>query len=82
MPAAPERLLVVDDTPTALEILTRTLRACGYEVAAAASVAEAVRAIEAGRSTWCSPTTACPGRAAWTSCGTCARTSRASAWSW
>jgi two-component system response regulator HydG len=48
MPAAPERLLVVDDTPTALEILTRTLSACGYAVTAAASVAEAVRALEAG----------------------------------
>ncbi len=48
MPGTPERLLVVDDTPTALEILTRTLRASGYEVAGAASVAEAVRALEAG----------------------------------
>ncbi len=48
MAAAPERLLVVDDTPTALEILTRTLGACGYAVISASSVAEAVRALEAG----------------------------------
>ena len=43
-----ERLLVVDDTPTALEILTRTLGACGYEAVGASSVTEAVRALEAG----------------------------------
>jgi two-component system response regulator HydG len=48
MPRSPERLLVVDDTPTALEILTRTLGACGYEAVGASSVAEAVRALEAG----------------------------------
>ncbi|MCX7030785.1 MAG: sigma-54 dependent transcriptional regulator [Spirochaetes bacterium] len=48
MPAVPERLLVVDDTPTALEILSRTLTACGYAVTSSASVAEAVRALEAG----------------------------------
>jgi DNA-binding NtrC family response regulator len=48
MSAAPERILVVDDTPTALEILTRTLGAYGYAVSAAASVADAVSALDAG----------------------------------
>jgi two-component system, NtrC family, response regulator HydG len=48
MPEVVERLLVVDDTPTALEILSRTLRAGGHEVVTAASVAEAVRALEDG----------------------------------
>ena len=48
MPARPERVLVVDDTPTALEILSRTLGACGFEVVTAASVAEATRVLAAG----------------------------------
>jgi DNA-binding NtrC family response regulator len=45
---AAERLLVVDDTPTALEILSRTLGASGYAVVSAASVAEATRALAQG----------------------------------
>ncbi|OHD69486.1 MAG: sigma-54-dependent Fis family transcriptional regulator [Spirochaetes bacterium RBG_13_68_11] len=48
MPGSPERLLVVDDTSTALEILTRTLGAYGYETVGASSVAQAVRALETG----------------------------------
>src|SRR3977135_4071313 len=41
---APARLLVVDDEPTILELLSGSLRLAGFEVVTAASGAEAVRA--------------------------------------
>jgi two-component system, OmpR family, response regulator len=47
VPAA--RLVVVDDEATILELLAGSLRFAGYEVVAAASGAEAVRAVAASR---------------------------------
>jgi len=47
--AAPARLLVVDDAPTILELLSGSLRLTGFEVMTAASGAEATRAVTSGR---------------------------------
>src|SRR6202041_1261333 len=46
---ASARLLVVDDEPTILELLSGSLRLAGFEVMTAASGAEAVRAAASGR---------------------------------
>ena len=43
------RLLVVDDEPTILELLSGSLRLAGFEVMTAASGGEAARAVAAGR---------------------------------
>ena len=45
----PARLLVVDDEPTILELLSGSLRLAGFEVMTAASGTEAVRAAASGR---------------------------------
>jgi two-component system, OmpR family, response regulator len=47
--AAPARLLVVDDEPTILELLSGSLRLAGFEVVTASSGAEAVRAAASSR---------------------------------
>jgi two-component system OmpR family response regulator len=47
--AMPARLLVVDDEPTILELLSGSLRLAGFEVMTAASGTEAVRAAASGR---------------------------------
>jgi two-component system OmpR family response regulator len=47
--AASARLLVVDDEPTILELLSGSLRLAGYEVVTAASGAEAVRVAASSR---------------------------------
>jgi len=47
--AAPARLLVVDDEPTILELLSGSLRLAGFEAMTAASGAEAARAVASGR---------------------------------
>ncbi len=47
--AVPARLLVVDDEPTILELLSGSLRLAGFEVMTAASGTEAVRAAASGR---------------------------------
>jgi two-component system OmpR family response regulator len=47
--AMPARLLVVDDEPTILELLSGSLRLAGFEVMTAASGAEAVRAAASAR---------------------------------
>ena len=47
--AAPARLLVVDDEATILELLSGSLRLAGFEVVAAASGADAVRAAASER---------------------------------
>jgi DNA-binding NtrC family response regulator len=47
--AAPPRLLVVDDEPTILELLSGSLRLAGFEVMTAASGGEAMRAAASGR---------------------------------
>lgn len=40
------RILVVDDSPDTLEVLTRNLSGCGYRVVTARSVAEATRTLD------------------------------------
>jgi DNA-binding NtrC family response regulator len=45
--SAPVRVLVVDDAPSAVDVLRRNLSARGYEVLTAASATEAIRALEA-----------------------------------
>ena len=47
--SAEARLLVVDDEPSIRELLTASLKFAGFEVAAAADGAEALRAAEANR---------------------------------
>ena len=44
--SAPVRVLVVDDAPSAVDVLRRNLSARGYEVLTAASATEAIRALE------------------------------------
>src|SRR5208282_3799697 len=46
---APARLLVVDDEPTILELLSGSLRLAGFEVVTATSGAEALRSAESSR---------------------------------
>ena len=46
---APARLLVVEDEPTILELLSESLRLAGFEVSTAASGAEAARAAASSR---------------------------------
>ena len=41
-----ERILIVDDSPTTLEMLERNLRSEGYEVLAVAGVAEAIKILD------------------------------------
>lgn len=48
-PAGEARLLVVDDEPTILELLSGSLRFAGFDVVTAATGAEAVRAAAASR---------------------------------
>ena len=50
------RVLVVDDEPTMLDMLSLLWRAEGYEVETARSVGEARNGSPSGPSTWCSAT--------------------------
>ena len=65
-----ERILIVDDSATTLEVLQRNLTAAGYQVFTAPGVAEAIEILEGTALDLVITDLKMPRSTAWTSCGT------------